>query len=181
MDWNRRYLRALKSLASRALAEQDPVCGGWLYELGPGHCNCPTRKHVGMAGFITAVLINGLSRYHELSGDARIPPAVGRAVTYLNRQMWSEADSAWRYTPCPASPLTGQPGVIIMALTHSVALTGDAEHRRVLQKAWQARLEVMGELQLDGFAPGKFYAWMTYGSPEADHLLSKRGRRAGRP
>ena len=57
------YRRAMKRLADLALEEQDPHCGGWLYELPWGHCYCRTRKHVGEAGFLTAIRLNGLARY----------------------------------------------------------------------------------------------------------------------
>jgi len=61
IDPSDRCLRAMRHIADEALVEQDPHCGGWLYQLGPGHCDCVTRKHVGEAGFINSVRLNGLS------------------------------------------------------------------------------------------------------------------------
>jgi hypothetical protein len=178
-----RLMAAMRSLAEDALEEQDPHCGGWLYELPWGHCNCVTRKHVGEAGFITAVRINGLARYYGLTGDERIPEAVRRAVTHLNRDTWREQHSDWVYTSCPASQLMRQFGVIMMALRNSVVLTGDEEHLRILKKAWavkQSRLqEELGALLSGEDAPwfghesmGKEYGATAYGCGETVGLLA---------
>ncbi|MCD6505008.1 hypothetical protein J7M22_00155 [Candidatus Poribacteria bacterium] len=61
-----------------------------------------------MAGFITAILINGLSRYYFLTGDERLPEAIDRAVTFLDNDTWREEWRDWRYTSCPASRATGR-------------------------------------------------------------------------
>ncbi|MFQ6036733.1 MAG: hypothetical protein ACE5NM_12920, partial [Sedimentisphaerales bacterium] len=140
LDFNERYLKAMKLLADDAISAQDPHCGGWLWQLPWGHCYCQT-KHVGEAGFIGSVRINGLSRYYELSGDQRIAEVVRRAVTHLNNDTWMEQHSDWRYTSCPASKLIGQTGVTIAALVNSFRLNGEAEHLRILRKAWAAKFE----------------------------------------
>lgn len=182
---------AMRSLADDALEEQDPNCGGWLYELPWGHCYCERRKHVGEAGFISAVRVNGLARYYELTGDERIPPAVRRAVTHLNNDTWREEHSDWRYTSCPATQLMRQFGVIMMALRNSVVLTGDEEHLRILRKAWTAKKvrlqEELATLLSGDDAPwfgkesmGKEYGATAYGCGETMGLLAELdGPRAG--
>ncbi len=178
VDPDDRYLQAMKLLAEDALGEQDPNCGGWLYELPWGHCYCTTRKHVGEAGFITAVRLNGLSRYYELSGDERIPDAIQRGVTHLNNDTWRDECSSWRYTSCPQSNVGNQHGVTVMALTNSVKLTGDPEHLRILRKAWDAKFERLRSAsaaladpdELRGF--GKTYSSSVYGCPETMALLA---------
>ncbi|MCE5239208.1 hypothetical protein LLH23_12055 [bacterium] len=178
-----RLMAAMRSLADDALSEQDPNCGGWLYELPWGHCYCETRKHVGEAGFISAVRVNGLARYYGLTGDERIPEAVRRAVTHLNNDTWREQDSDWRYTSCPATSLMRQFGVIMMALRNSVVLTGDEEQLRILRQAWQAKLtrlqEELGALLTGDDAPwfgkesmGKEYGATAYGCGETMGLLA---------
>jgi hypothetical protein len=174
LDFDERYLKAMRNLADRALARQDPHCGGWLYQLYPGHCYCTTRKHVGMAGFITAILVNGLSRYGQLTGDERIPPAVQRAVTFLNHDTWIEPRCGWRYTSCPASAFTGQYGVTVMALVNAIRLAGDPEHLRILRLAWQAKFEALKNAPPPGPGQGKAYTGTIYGCPEAAGLLASR-------
>ncbi len=175
---NERYLAAMRTLADDALEEQDPNCGGWLYELPAGHCDCSTHKHVGEAGFITCVRLNGLSRYYELSGDERIPEAVRRGITHLNNDTWREGHSDWRYTSCPATSLIRQSGVTVMALANSVCLTSEPEHERILRKAWAAKVErVRGETAAllaspEGVIFGKRYGITMYGCAEVVSLLA---------
>lgn len=173
LDFDERYLKAMRNLVDRALPRQDPNCGGWLYQLYPGHCLCTTRKHVGMAGFITAILINGLSRYGELTGDPRVPEVVRRAVTFLNNDTWIEQRRGWRYTSCPASPFTGQYGVTVMALVNAVSLAGDPEHRRILDLAWQAKFEALRQAPSPGPGQGKTYSATVYGCAETAGLLAR--------
>ncbi len=181
-----RFMRAMHRLADDALEEQDPNCGGWLYDLPWGHCYCKTKKHVGEAGFISAVRVNGLTRYHELTGDERIPEVVRRAVTHLNNDTWREEHSDWRYTSCPATGLMRQFGVIMMALRKRVVLTGDEEHLRILRKAWETKFgRLQAELQslLSGEdaaafgreSMGKEYGATAYGCGETVGVLGLKG------
>ncbi len=169
---NDRYLHAMKLLADDALSEQDPHCGGWLYTLPWGHCFCET-KHVGEAGFIGSVRINGLCKYYELSGDERIPEAVKRGVTHLNNDTWVEKFSGWRYTSCPASSSGPgrQTGVTVMALVNSVKLTGDPEQLRILKKAWNAKFAHLKVAPTSRPGLGKTYSTIMYGCPEAMNLF----------
>ena len=174
LDFDERYLDAMRNLVDRALERQDPCCGGWLYQLYPGHCLCTTRKHVGMAGFITSVLVNGLSEYCLLSGDERIPDAVERAITFLIDDTWVEQRSGFRYTSCPASSFHGQAGVTVMAVVNAVRLANNPEHLRVLAKAWDAKFEKLLDGLVGGPGQGKAFTATLYGCAEAVGLLSTR-------
>ncbi len=167
-----RYLNAMKTLVDAALAEQDPVCGGWLYSLPRGHCNCEKAKHVGMAGFISSVLVNGLSRYYTLTGDERLPGAIQRAVTHLDRDTWHEEWQDWRYTSCPATGPTNQPGVVVMAHVNACRIAEDAEQLRVLQTAWHAKFRRLSETAPSGLGQGKAFSSTMYGCAEAAGLLA---------
>ena len=171
-----RYLQAMRTLVDDALADQDPVCGGWLiHPMAADHCVCKTARHTGMAGFITAVLINGLGRYYLLSGDERLPDAISRAVTFLDNDTWREEWRDWRYTSCPATRATGQPGVVVMAHTYTVRIADEPEHRRVLQVAWDAKFQRLLSAPKPGPGQGKAYSSIMYGCPEAIGLLAKAG------
>ncbi len=176
-----RYLNAMKVLVDDALAEQDPVCGGWLYSLPRGHCNCEKAKHVGMAGFITSVLVNGLSRYHTLTGDERLPEAIRRAITFLDRDTWHEEWQDWRYTSCPATGPTSQPGVVVMAHVNAVRIAGDLEQLRVLHAAWNAKFRRLSETAPSGLGQGKAFSSTMYGCAEAVGLLARKGMLAPAP
>jgi len=171
-----RYLNAMKTLAEDAIAEQDPVCGGWLYSLPRGHCYCEKAKHTGMAGFITAVLINGLSRYYFLSGDERFPDVIDRAVTFLDNDTWRDEWRDWRYTSCPATRATGQPGVVVMAHVNGVRIANNPEHLRILRIAWEAKFQRLLKSQPSGLGQGKSYSSNMYGCAEAIGLLAANRR-----
>jgi hypothetical protein len=170
-----RYLAAMRYLVDLTLSLQDPVCGGWLYNLYPGHCYCTTRKHVGMAGFIVSILINGLSRFYDLTRDARIPPAVERGVTFLNNDTWVEHRRGWRYTSCPASAFAGRMGVTLLALANSVRLTNNTEHRRILALAWRSAFDDQERMD-PGPGQGKSYTAAVYGCAETVAVLARRNR-----
>lgn len=175
-----RCLKAMRHIADEALVEQNPHSGGWLYSLPWGHCNCVTREerrqgavsHVGEAGFITSVRLNGLSYYYRLTGDERIPNSLLRGVTHLNNDTWNEYRGGWRYTSCPGTiGSTGQTGVTIMALVNSVSITGDPEHLRILRKAWDTKFERLLAIPTTRPGVGKSYTQNMYGSPEAMNLF----------
>jgi len=170
LDLNERYLNAMKLLADDVISTQNSQCGGWLWKLPPGHCNCKT-KHVGEAGFISSIRINGLSRYFQLTGDERIPDIVKRGITHLNNDTWMEQYSDWRYTSCPATNPIGQTGVTISALVNSVKLNREPEHLRILQKAWDNKFKRLLIAPAARPGVGKTYSTIMYGSPEAMNLF----------
>ncbi|MCP4263268.1 MAG: hypothetical protein GY774_38030 [Planctomycetes bacterium] len=170
LDFDEQYLRSMKLLADDAISAQDTNCGGWLWELPGGHCNCKT-KHVGEAGFISSVRVNGLSRHYELSGDERIPEVVKRAITHLNKDTWIEQRNDWRYTSCPATGQVGQTGVTIYSLINSIKLNGELEHLRILRKAWDTKFERLLIAPAARPGLGKSYSQIMYGSPEAMNLF----------
>ncbi len=170
---NERHLKAMKTLVDDALAAQDPHCGGWLYKLGRGHCNCTTNKHVGMAGFITSVLINGLSRYYELTGDERLPEAIERATTFLDNDTWHEEWRDWRYTSCPATGRMRQTGVTMLAHVNAARIGKNPEHLRVLQVAWGAKFKRLLEAEPESVGMGKTFGTTLLGCAETVGLLAE--------
>ena len=174
LEFDDRYLHAMETIVDDALEEQDPNCGGWLYALPRGHCYCEKAKHVGMAGFITAVLVNGLSRYYLLTGDERLPEAIEKAITFLNNDTWRENLHDWRYTSCPASNLTNRPGVVVMAHVNAVRIANNPEHLRILRLAWQAKFKALLEAPEPGPGQGKAFSSKMYGCAEAVGLLAAR-------
>lgn len=175
LGWDDRYLNAMRTLAEDAMADQDPVCGGWLiYPMAPDHCICETERHTGMAGFITAVLINGLSRYYQLSGDERLPDSIDRAVTFLDVDTWYEQWRGWSYTSCPGTALRGvnQPGVTMMAHVNGVRFGGNPDHLRILRIAWEEKFGKLLQVNVSqGF--GKTWTSTMYGCAETAGILAR--------
>jgi hypothetical protein len=169
-----RCLKAMQYIADNALVEQNSNCGGWLYTLGWGHCNCISPNHVGEAGFISSIRLNGLSYYFRLTGDMRIPDSVRRGITYLNNDLWLDQLNDWRYTSCPATELIDQTGVIIMASVNSVMLNDDKEQLRILRKAWDTKFTRLLKVTETVIGQGKNFSTNMYGSPEAMNLFVNR-------
>jgi len=164
LDWDPRYLNAIKLLADEALALQDPQRGGWLHRPAYGSCDCQGEKHQGEATFLSAIRINGLCRYYRLSGDERIPGPVRRAIDDLIEDRWDEDRADWRFYACPKSPHHSQARVLVMAMANAVDLFNDPEHRRILTRAWAAVRERPGL--------GKGYGPHAYGVAEAACVLA---------
>jgi hypothetical protein len=165
IGYDKRYLRAMRHIVDLNLAEQNAHSGGWHYSLPWGHCFCPGVKHVGEAAFLTAIRINGLNRYFELTGDKLLPEAIRRAVTHMNNDTWKEEWADWRYTSCPASKMSNRHGDILKAVAASVLLTGDDEQRRVLRKAWEATKASRASGKPPG-EEGKFFTTRLVGSAQ---------------
>ncbi|MFO8082148.1 MAG: hypothetical protein R6V07_17855, partial [Armatimonadota bacterium] len=176
LGWADRYVDAMRVLAEDAMADQDPICGGWLiHPMAPDHCVCETERHTGMAGFITSVLINGLSRYYELSGDERLPDSIDRAVTFLDVDTWYEQWRGWSYTSCPGTALRGvnQPGVTMMAHVNGVRFGENPDHLRILRIAWDEKFgKLLNVITSQGF--GKTWTSTMYGCAETAGILARR-------
>ena len=175
LDQNPSYLAAAGVLVQDALDDQDPVCGGWLRQpMAPDHCTCKHVKHTGMAGFITSIMINGIAQYYRITGDKRLPEAIGKAVTFLNNDTWREEWQDWRYTSCPASQAIRQLGVLLMAEVNGATIAQDEEHLRILNIGWRAKFERLLQAPEPGPGHGKEFSHDMYGSAETVGLLLKR-------
>ena len=177
-----RCRRAMKCLVDDTLSDQDPNCGGWIYRLPYGHCLCEKEKHVGMCSFLTAIMINGLTRYYDVTGDRRIPDAVHRAAVHMNNDAWLDERSCWRVSSCPASPPTEDSGLVILALANAIRLSSslglksegkpDKEHLRILRKAFPSKLGVIPKPGRRQPAFGKEFSMAILGTAEAAAALT---------
>jgi hypothetical protein len=140
----RQYLQAARSIIDLALADQDPNCGGWLYRLYPGHCFCE-RPHVGMAEFITSVLLSGMIEYHMVTDDRRVAESIVRAVDFLIADTWDEIEGKFRYTSCPASS-PRPPDLCLWPIAYAYRLAYKPVHRHVLRKAWTTYINHLDEI-----------------------------------
>lgn len=109
--------------------------GGWDRRLGGGHCPCDP-PHIGEAGFMVAVLMSGMKRYHELTGDERIGEAIVKGSRWLIEDLWIPEHQGFRYTSCPTQTRGGGAMHMIEPVTYAHRLEPDAIFRDVaLQRA----------------------------------------------
>ena len=148
-----RYLNAAALIVERVLERQEPG-GGWERVLKEGHCGCEPPRERGEAGFMVGVLLSGLRRYHELTGDERVRDAILGGIDWLLRRTYDSASGHFRYTPClhrgggPQPVYTRQ---VIEGIAYAHALTGRGDLRDLVQRG----LDDLGALPR--------------ASPEADH------------
>jgi hypothetical protein len=121
------YLNAARVVVDRVLETQDVEprelpeyqkepgrthqVGGWSRMMVPGHCHCEPR-HRGNAGFMVAILLTGLTYYHDVTQEPAVKEAIIRGAHYLLDECYSDETHGFRYTSCPntrygsgASPL----------------------------------------------------------------------------
>jgi len=96
------YLNAARIIVERVL-ERQRDSGGWDRLMVPGHCFCDPPRHTGNAGFMVGVLMVGLKRYYEATGDERVAESIVRAAGYCIDHMWVPETRSFRYTCCPHS------------------------------------------------------------------------------
>ena len=94
---------------------------------------------MGMAVFITGVLLAGMIEYHKVTGDERVADSIVRAIDFVIDDAWNEFEGRFRYTSCPASRCT-TPMRIVWPIAYAVRLAGKPRHIHVLRKCWETFL-----------------------------------------
>ena len=110
------YLNAARIVVDRTLEAQDPEprelpkyqqepghthqTGGWTRMMVPGHCTCEPR-HRGNANFMIAILLTGLTYYHDVTAEPAVKECIIRGARYLIEDMYSTETHGFRYTSCP--------------------------------------------------------------------------------
>ena len=136
MSTTPRYLNAAALIVERVLERQEPG-GGWERVLKEGHCGCEPPRERGEAGFMVGVLLSGLRRYHELTGDERVRDAILGGIDWLLRRTYDAASGHFRYTPClhrGGGPQPGYTSQVIEGLAYAHALTGRSDLRDLVQR-----------------------------------------------
>ena len=100
------YLNGARIIVDRVL-ERQRTSGGWDRLMVPGHCTCHPPRHTGNAGFMVGILMVGLKRYYEATGEKRVAEAIVRAADYVIDAMWVPETNSFHYTSCPESSIGG--------------------------------------------------------------------------
>ena len=138
-----RYLNAASIIVERVLDRQEPG-GGWEHLLKKGHCSHPPPRCRGEAGFMVGVLLSGLRRYHELTGDDRVADAIIGGARWLIEKTYLREKKVFKYTSCtrPRPTETGPHYFkqIIEGLGYAYRLAPDP----VLEEIIRDGLQVLG-------------------------------------
>ncbi len=134
------FLNAARIIVDRVL-ERQRDSGGWDRLMVPGHCHCDPPRHTGNAGFMVGILMVGLKRFYDATGERRVPDSIVRAADYCIDRMWIPETSTFRYTCCPESSIWQ---VADMAMLKGVAaayeFSGEARFRRVVEAGIQTTI-----------------------------------------
>ena len=134
------YLNAARIIVERVL-ERQRSSGGWDRLMVPGHCYCNPPRHTGNAGFMVGILMVGLERYYQATGDRRCSRAIVRAADYCIDSMWVPEKSAFRYTSCPLSSVGGGADMrILKGVAAAYRFSGKERFREVLLAGVQSAL-----------------------------------------
>lgn len=164
-----RYRKAAARLVT-AILERQRSDGSFRRVLTSDHCRC-FPKHTGCVSFMLGILLAGLKRYHQLTGDAATADALVRLARYLVQDMWDPAQETFRYTSCPASnPIDSRQ--MIEGLSYAFRLSGDAAGRRRWTREYRRTLAWV-------FPPEMVRHERVYGEEAFGKSLSQMMRMAG--
>ena len=102
---------------------------------------------------MVGVLLSGLRRYHELTGDVQVAEAIRGGVRWLIRRTYDADSGHFRYTPClhrGGGPLPVFTQQVIEGLAYAHALTGDGTLREMVERG----LRDLGDLPPASPEPG---------------------------
>jgi len=159
-------LNAAHIIVERVLERQRDTTGGWDRMMVPGHCFCPPPRHTGNAGFMVGVLLAGLKRYHQATGDPRVADCIVRGADYLVNSTWVKEEKIFRYTSCPKSHATPGLGLqVAEGLSYAQRLSGKKRLRDVFLESLRRCLAVPMSRGGTGF--GKGYSMYLRSGPAA--------------
>lgn len=159
-----RYLNAARLIVERVLERQDDG-GGWDRLLTFAHCACPPPRHRGEAGFMAGILLSGLRRFHELTGDPRVADAIIRGARWVIASTYDAERGLFRYTTCPnkRQPSPEYTVPLLDGLVYANALRPDPTIRAVITRGFEDLGGMWGRLEHSGF--GKTLCWQTRFAP----------------
>lgn len=138
---DRFYLNAAKIIVDRVVERQTPS-GGWDFYRVCGH---PDPPHYGNFNFTVGVLLTGLQRYYEVTGDERAAREIVRGAYWLVDKLWTPDAATFRYTSCPEAG-AGSPMLtflVLEGLAFADQRKPDPRLRQVLIAATQKALDSM--------------------------------------
>jgi hypothetical protein len=124
-----RCLNAAAVIVRRVREKEDPA-GGWVHNLTEGHCGCGYPRCRGEAGFMVGVLLSGLKRYHDLTGDPEVKRMIIDGARWLIHNTYDAKSGYFRYTSCKKRSGGGgfqQTQWVLEGLANAYDLSGDEE------------------------------------------------------
>jgi hypothetical protein len=133
------YVNAARLIVQRVRERYTP--NGWPHQLLLGHCECLPRCS-GNADFMVGVLLSGLKRYHQATGDEAAADLIVGACDFLIREHWIAAEKAFRYTRCPKSGTSAaRNSLILEGPAYAYRLSGDERFKNAVLNGFDEGLK----------------------------------------
>jgi len=143
-----RYLAAATRQWKTLHENLDPV-QGWMGPLAYGHCSAEplSERCHGQVSYLLALTLSALSRYHAATDDPEVLAGISTGLDQIIRQCWNEEHKTFYGSPCTHSrnspPQAYCPTTFLssLAFAYEINATGNAEHRRIFQAAFETAIQ----------------------------------------
>ncbi len=125
------YLNAARIFFQAVAEQQNPKTGCFDLYQDQSECDCPDKKeHRGGKAFATGVLLHGLIRLYETTGDEDVATSIVRCADWLLDESWNPERRGFRYkTGCPKYANSGGfTPLIVEGLLYATKLTGNKRY-----------------------------------------------------
>ena len=131
MTNNPYFLNACKIFFEAVKKQQNQQTGCFDLPQDQSECDCPDKaEHRGGKPFATGVLMHGLIRLYEATGDPEVKDVIVKIVDWLLDTAWNPRVNGWRYkTGCPKYANGGSYSILtVEGITYASILTGNPKY-----------------------------------------------------
>ena len=131
------------AIVVRRILEKQDSGGAWTRMLTSGHCWCGYPHCRGNIAFMVTVLLSGMKRYHDLTGDPAVAESIVAGARWLIRETLDRDNGLFIGGSCTTMQRlsrgeAGNTQIVIEGIADAYALSGDAELGHCLQRALPA-------------------------------------------
>ena len=131
------------AIVVRRILEKQDAGGAWTRMLTSGHCWCGYPHCSGNIAFMVTVLLSGMKRYYDLTGDPAVAAAIIAGARWLLRETLDPETGHFIGGSCSTMQRLSRGDasntqIVIEGIADAYALSGDAELGRCLQRALPA-------------------------------------------
>ena len=131
------------AIVARRILEKQDADGAWTRMLTSGHCWCGYPHCRGNIAFMVTVLLSGMKRYHDLTGDAAVAESIVAGARWLIRETLDRDNGLFIGGSCATMQRlsrgeAGNTQIVIEGIADAYALSGDAELGHCLRRALPA-------------------------------------------
>ena len=130
-------------IVARRILEKQDAGGAWTRMLTSGHCWCGYPHCRGNIAFMVTVLLSGMKRYHDLTGDPEVAESIVAGARWLIRETLDRENGLFIGGSCATMQRlsrgeAGNTQIVIEGIADAYALSGDAELGHCLRRALPA-------------------------------------------